>query len=179
MDFKKIEDAEVLALSQTAPEAFGVLIDRYHKGFISKATRILGSKDDAEDAVQDTFVRIYKYSGKYAAQEGVQFKSWAYKILLNTCYTRGRKMNKENHIVAALDEEMLAALPDSDAAKERWLDSDEFMSALKRLPAMWSRLLSYIVEGKSYEDMAKLEGLTLGTLRVRIHRAKKEYRKIS
>jgi DNA-directed RNA polymerase specialized sigma24 family protein len=88
-------------------------------------------------------------------------------------------MNKENHIVAALDEEMLAALPDSDAAKERWLDSDEFMSALKRLPAMWSRLLSYIVEGKSYEDMAKLEGLTLGTLRVRIHRAKKEYRKIS
>ena len=62
------------------PELLGVLIDRYEAAFLRKARSILYSPEEAEEAVQDVFTRIYVYADRYQPQEGASFSSWAYAI---------------------------------------------------------------------------------------------------
>ena len=59
ISYEKITDEEILQASLKEPEVFGVLIDRYQKVFLRKASSIILSKIDAEDIVQETFTKIY------------------------------------------------------------------------------------------------------------------------
>src|SRR4051812_3634121 len=94
-EIKAWKDEDVLYRSVEYPGAFGVLVDRYQKEFLRKVQRIVRNKDDAEDVVQDAFVKIYKNAHTFEVQEGAQFSSWAYKILLNTCFTFCKKRKRE------------------------------------------------------------------------------------
>ena len=81
-----MDDVEILQESISQPTAFALIVDRYQSAFLKKAGYILRNDDEAEDAVQDTFVKIYANANKFVEREGASFSSWAYKILLNTCY---------------------------------------------------------------------------------------------
>src|SRR3989338_5931217 len=82
----QLSDAKILKDSQYYPWMFGTLVDRYQDAFLRKGLYILRSQDDAEDAVQDTFIKIYKNAHKFSEKRNASFQSWAYKILINTCY---------------------------------------------------------------------------------------------
>jgi len=57
--FESMTDEELLALSQSKPRVFEVLVNRWQAPFLRKSRSILGNGEDGEDAVQDTFVKIY------------------------------------------------------------------------------------------------------------------------
>ena len=81
-----LKDEEILAASLEKPAFFKILVDRYQEAFLRKALSILRRQEDAEDIVQETFVKIYFNGKKFKKMEGIEFKSWAYKILINTSF---------------------------------------------------------------------------------------------
>src|SRR5262245_66321691 len=64
-------------------DAFTQLVDKYYERCSRFAVRMLGNRDDAEDALQATFLRAYRALGKY--QERDRFSAWLYRILVNQC----------------------------------------------------------------------------------------------
>src|SRR5262245_55796805 len=98
-----LTDAQVLRDSQNEPWMFSVLVDRYQEAFLRRATYILRSEESAEDAVQETFLKIYKYGPRFSEREGASFNSWGYRILTNVCYDLAEKRTQDSARVKVLD----------------------------------------------------------------------------
>lgn len=157
---------------------FGLLVDRYQEAFLRKASYILRSPDLAEDVVQDTFLKIYKYADTFTERPKASFNSWAYKILTNTCYSYANRKTEEQGRVRVTE------FADLDLLSEpQTLTSDTLSvahSILSRLPRRLSRLLElYFFEDKSYEEIAVIENISLSAVKSGIHRAKKQSKDIA
>ncbi|OHA90837.1 MAG: hypothetical protein A2832_00760 [Candidatus Zambryskibacteria bacterium RIFCSPHIGHO2_01_FULL_44_22b] len=178
MEVTMLSDAEVLKNSQTSPWMFGILVDRYEEAFIRKGEYVLRSREDAEDAVQDTFLKIYKYASKFSERKNASFQSWAYKILTNTCYTHLSKKMKEIARTQMLDFAELDVVNGLDNSEEG-NRSSVAQSILLRLPERLSRLLSlYFFEDKSYAEIADVEHISISAVRSGLHRAKKQFKEL-
>ncbi len=170
-------DSEILSLSLTEPSAFAVLVDRYQKDFLRKVEFILKNKEEAQDVVQDTFVKIYLNAKRFKVQEGATFKSWGYKILLNTCFTYCKKKKREKLFFENTPSEDLDLYRAHDETEDR-LDLDLVKRVIARIPQALGNILTLnLLHGKSYETIAEDEGVTMGAIRTRMHRAKKEFKK--
>ncbi|OGG39605.1 hypothetical protein A2127_00350 [Candidatus Jorgensenbacteria bacterium GWC1_48_12] len=176
MDFEE-KDEEILAASLNKPALFKILVDRYQEAFIRKALGILKQREEAEDVVQDAFVKIYRNAGKFKKIEGIEFKSWAYRVLVNTAISRYRQISKKRQAESAnpLDLEL---------ASERNLSTEDIVlesetksvtaDLISRLPKHLAHLVSlYYLEDKSYKDIAKEESVTIPALKMKLFRAKK------
>jgi RNA polymerase sigma-70 factor (ECF subfamily) len=175
-------DEEILALSVENPEIFGVLVDRYEHLFLKKGKSIFpGQEDEAEDAVQDTFVKIYLNADRFKVQEGGSFKAWAYKIFINTAFSRYKKTKREEQFLAKIEPEIAELVHSDDGEiQEKKMDADYLMSMISKLPNLLAKVLTlHIFEGKTAESIADMEGVSVGAIRARIHRAKKEVKKIN
>lgn len=181
-DAKHLPDEEVLNLSLSEPEAFSVLILRYEEAFLRKASSILHNKEDAEDSVQETFTKIYLNAPKFKKQEGASFKSWAYKILMNTSFTYYQKSKKKREHIGELTENMVKVIEDpysSNALYKKEI-SDYVARAMTKLPQTLSRILNlHFVERVPQKEIALIENISIGAVKTRIYRAKKEFRKIN
>lgn len=172
-------DEELLALSLTEPTYFAVIVEKYEDAFLRKAERILGEREAAEDAVQEAFTKIYLYANRFKKQEGASFSSWAYRIVINTALTSYQKRKRARGATVELDPEIYENLPDgTDTQGQREL-RDEVASILVRMPAPLARALTtHFLEDKPHEIAAKEAGLTQGAVKTRVHRAKKEFRRV-
>lgn len=171
-------DAQVLKRSQTHPWMFGILVDRYQQLFLKRARRILRSPELAEDAVQDTFVKIYKHGAQFSERKGASFSSWGYRILTNTCYDYATRATQEAERVKHEEFETLDAMGTTN-----WSAFEEVSlvrSVLVRLPERLSRLLYlYFFEEKSYEEIALAENVSLSAVKSGLHRAKKQFKEVA
>ncbi len=175
---KDATDEEVLLLVKKDPEALGVLMDRYEAAFLRKAKSILFSPEEAEEAVQDVFTRIYVYADRFKPQEGASFSSWAYAILTRLCFTRYQKLKKERGRTLALDPEVYERLRDDADFVEELALKDEVLIALARLPEVAAKALHLqFIEGKTQEEIAESEGTSVSAVKTRVHRAKKLFKK--
>lgn len=175
---KNATDEEVLVAMQKDPEALGVLIDRYEAAFLRKARSILYSEEEAEEAVQDVFTRIYVYADRYKPQDGASFSSWAYAILTRLCFTRYQKLKKHRGRTQEMEPEAYERLRDTGDFVEELALKDEVLIALSRLPEMAAKALSLqFIEGKSQEEIAESEGTSVSAVKTRVHRAKKLFKK--
>lgn len=168
-------DEEILSRSQNKPHLFEALIDRYEEAFLRKALYILGNKEAAEDAVQDAFVKVYRNARRFVPVPGAGFKSWAYRILVNTCYTAYKKRKNEGQFLADLDPEIQELVADRHAgeSREKELNRDEVESFLRALPeGLAEPMRLHFVDGKPHADVAKRMGISEGAVRARVHRAK-------
>jgi RNA polymerase sigma-70 factor (ECF subfamily) len=172
-------DEAVLRASTKDPELFRILVARYEEAFLRKAKSILWSKEDAEEVVQDTFTRIYMYAGRYSAQEGATFSSWAYTILTRLAFTRYQKLVKHRKGNAPLEVETYERMPDTAHFMDDLTVRDEVVAALAKLPETAARILRMqFIEGKSQEEIAELEGSTVSAVKTRVHRAKKLFKDV-
>jgi len=172
-----LKDEEILALSLETPAMFKILVVRYQEAFIRKALGILKQQEEAEDIVQEAFVKIYFNGKKFKKMEGIEFKSWAYKILINTAISRYRKISKKWQTESTNP-------PDLELASERDLSTEDTVlesetksitaDLISRLPKPLARLVSlYYIEDKSYKEIAKQESITVPALKMKLFRAKK------
>ena len=173
-------DEELLAASVKHPALFALLVRRYEGAFLRKAMSIVHQPHEAQDIVQETFTKIYLNASKFTVVEGAQFSSWAYRILINTARTHYTRGKREGLRRADLDEEIWALLPDRQLRQfEKKEFVDEVASVLSRLPAPLARALNmFFLEGKSQEEIAEVEGLSVGAIKTRVHRAKREFKKV-
>ncbi|MFA5996767.1 MAG: RNA polymerase sigma factor [Candidatus Paceibacterota bacterium] len=179
-DTGSLSDAEVLARSQKEPELFAVLVRRYEAALLRRARTILRSPEEAEEAVQDAFTKMYLYADKYHPQEGASFSSWMYTILNRVAYTKYAAQRKEWGRVAELEPEHYESLPD---ARAEFLEDlsirDEVVAALSKIPETAARLLRLqFIEGKTQEEIAQAENLSIPAVKTRVHRAKKLFKQV-
>jgi RNA polymerase sigma-70 factor (ECF subfamily) len=173
-------DEELFALSLEKPYIFAEILERYQEAFLRKAESIIKDRDRAEDIVQDTFVKIYRRGGTFVSQGNGSFKSWSYRVLMNTAFTEYQKTNGRGSI--EFSPELMEVIPDRDeegrmANREM---GDYISSVLSRMPAQFSEVLrKFFLEGKSQEEIAREGGLSSGAVKVRIHRAKESFRRVS
>lgn len=176
-EWTESSDEAVLAESRTRPELFALLVERYEDAFLRKAKSILYRQEDAEEMVQDTFTRIYLYADRFVPQEGAQFSSWAYAILIRLCFTRYQKMKKERGRTMALEPETYERIADTEAFLDDLTIRDEVLMALSRIPEAASRILRLqFLEGKTQEEIAAIEGASVAAVKTRVHRAKKIFK---
>jgi RNA polymerase sigma-70 factor (ECF subfamily) len=176
----EFSDEEVLARSVREPRAFSLILERYQDAFLRKAEGILRSKEDAEDVVQEAFTKIYLNAARFKTVPGATFKSWAYRILVNTALTRYQVLKRKRTLTADLDPEYYEMLPDQTNEGEVHEIRDSVISVLSRMPNHMARALRlHIIERRPQEEVAAMEGITVGALKTRIHRAKKEFRTIA
>ncbi len=169
-------DEEILSLSVEKPSAFAVLVDRYQTAFSRRARKIVGEEISA-DAVQDTFVKIYLNAKKFKKVEGASFKSWAYKILTNTCLTYAVKAGKERKVVMNLEPEIAENFPDLTSRwQEKLINKNEVVSVLARMSGLLRETLEdYFLKEKNQQEIALERGISVGVVRTRLHRAKKKF----
>jgi RNA polymerase sigma-70 factor (ECF subfamily) len=173
-EWQKKTDEEVLEASYNDPRVFEVLVKKYEEAFLRKAKKIVFDQEASQDIVQDTFVKIYMYGKGFEPVAGARFSSWAYKILINTCFVYYKKLKRQNEFFSALDEDMEAVLRGDDENRhEEKLDKEYLESLFSRLPETFSRVLRlYTLEGKNYAEIAKAENVSEGAIKTRMHRAR-------
>jgi len=153
-------------------EAFRALVDRYHDDAVRYATHLLGCHAEAEDAVQDTFLRAYRYLASY--QERDKFRAWLWRILVNRCSTRlgerSRRPEPRDTSVITQLVDANASAPDDDL--DRTFLREELAQALASLPAdQREAVVLHFTEGLSYPEMSAVTGTGVSALKMRVHRA--------
>ncbi len=177
-DAKKLSDEEVLTRSQAHPWIFAVLLERYQDPFMRKAMNILRNQLDAEEVVQDAFTKIYVNAHSFTPQDGAKFSSWAYRILMNTAFTRYQKKVKEGERFTNIDPEFESFVRDQSVNHAHTERTDAIVRVLERLPGHFAYVLRlHYLERWSHKDIAADTGENVGTIKARIHRAKAAFRK--
>jgi RNA polymerase sigma-70 factor, ECF subfamily len=149
-------------------DAYARLVDRYYDRCARFAVRMLGNRDDAEDALQATFLRAYRALGRY--QERDRFSAWLYRILVNQCRSvAARRAHRDRVFVR--EEALLLNAPDKT---QGWTGEDEelIQRALNELdPLLREAFLLKYVDEMSYEEMSALTGAGVSALKMRVKRA--------
>lgn len=123
--------------------------------------------EDADDLVQETLVRAINSFDQY--NEGTRLKSWLFTIMRNTFSTRYRKRKRET---VGIPDGMLNTLT-TPATQEWSAHARDVYSALMRIPLQYRNVLILVVlMNETYEDVAKIYGCRVGTIKSRMSRAR-------
>jgi len=166
--------------------AFEALVDKYKNMVFTISLRMLGNYADAEDASQETFLRLYNSLSKY--NNNHKFSNWLYQITMNICrdILRKKKNTKSN---ISLDEpiqeengkDVGSLIPDDTNLPEKIIEENELRNklemAIQKLPEDYREpLVLRYTKGLSYEDISSILKLPVGTVKIRIHRARRMIR---
>ncbi|MBO9638287.1 sigma-70 family RNA polymerase sigma factor [Siphonobacter aquaeclarae] len=144
------------------------------------AFRLTQDEDDANDLVQDTYLKAFRFINSF--EKGTNAKAWLFRILKNSFINDYRRKSKEPSKVDYQEvetyydsEEMAGTAQTTDLRAEtvQELLGDEVTNALNALPVDFRTVLILCdVEGFTYEEMAKILDIPIGTVRSRLHRAR-------
>ncbi len=165
---------------------FDNLVKKYQKQAYNIAYRMTGNHADAEDLTQEAFVRAYRFFGRY--RRDWPFDNWLYKIMTNLFVDNLRRKPKSK--VQSLDQplefgdksdDVFLEVPDVRSNPERLMMSRELdghiQQALNSLPADFRMtVILSDIEGMSYEEVSEAMKCSLGTVRSRLHRGRKQLR---
>jgi RNA polymerase sigma-70 factor (ECF subfamily) len=136
---------------------------------------MLGNQADAEEALQDTFVRAYRSLGRCTDPD--RFGPWIFGILVNRCRTHGAQRARRERLVVT-DEIALSSASVRDRAEgHAWRETIAW--ALAQLPpAHREAFLLKHVEDRSYDEMVELTGATVSALKMRVSRAREALQRL-
>jgi len=148
--------------------AYAVIVARYRAHYGRYAVRMLGSREDAEEALQDAFVRAYRSLARCDDPE--RFAPWFFRILANRCRTAGTRRGRRERTFVNDDIALMGASEDHPAERAAW--REELERALQQLDEdQREAFLLKHVEDLGYEDMAAITGVGVSALKMRVKRA--------
>jgi RNA polymerase sigma-70 factor, ECF subfamily len=165
-----LTDAELVRHSLAgSPHAFDQLVDRHYDRCLRYAARLLGNRQDAEEACQDTFLRAYRALDSYA--ESDRFGAWIYRILINRC--RSYAVRRRGTMEDATENSMLATLASRhDPGVEMLGLREELARAIAMLDVeQREAFLLKHVDDLGYDEMSALTGVGVSALKMRVNRA--------
>jgi RNA polymerase sigma-70 factor (ECF subfamily) len=178
--------AQVALVLGGDPDAFRVLVDRHSRRLFRLAYRMTGNEHDAEEVVQDAFLRAYRRLDQFESR--ANFGTWLYRICANCALDQMRKLRGESLRVeppAPEDLESVGPLdttPSSDPGPERLALSGEVGAQVRAAMESLSRMerMAFVlrhVEGLALEEIAQALGLNLGATKNSIFRAVQKLRR--
>jgi len=172
-----MEDALILdkfADERTRDEAFAQLLKKYQQKIYWHVRRLVIDHDDADDLVQDIFIKVWKNLGNF--REDAQLYTWLYRIATNECITfLNRKKQRQN---ISLDDESSAYLVDT-LTDQTYFNGDQaqlkLQQALLTLPEKQRLVFNMkYFDGLKYEEISEIVGTSVGALKASYHLAVKK-----
>lgn len=165
------DDSDALVVARVLAgesRAYAILVARYRAQFARYAVRMLGTREDAEEALQDAFVRGYRSLARCDDPE--RFGAWLFRILANRCRTAGTRRGRREKTFVRDELALLDAAEEHPAERSAW--REEIQRALMRLDDdQREAFLLKHVEELGYEEIAELTGVGVSALKMRVKRA--------
>jgi len=169
------------------PRAFGELVRRYDQRLLNFVYRTIGDRERAQDLVQETFVRVYRHLERF--DQSKKFSTWIYTIAGNLAKNELRNRSRNPLVLfqtikknwdadhRPLEWEDTHYKPD-DLYRKRHL-KEKVEEAVRQLPEH-HRMVFVLreLEGKTYEEIADITGVNLGTVKSRLNRARNNFARI-
>jgi RNA polymerase sigma factor (sigma-70 family) len=154
------------------------LLRRYAERGFGLAFRILGNREDAEEALQDAFIRVFRSLGGFEWKSS--FATWFYRIVYNASVSAvGRRgAGARQYQEVAIEQEAHASI---DAIPDRIVEGEEFTEIVRqeigRMPEDHAVILTlFFLHEQSYDEIVEIMGLPLGTVKNRLFRARLKLR---
>jgi len=171
-------DETLMSLFQQGNEpAYALLVQRYKDDLTNFAQRFLGDRDEAEDVVQETFVRVWRKRDSYTPAARVS--TWIYTIASNLAKTRLHRWSLRRFVRlgGSQTDGPVFDLPDEsvrpDGAADDMLREERIQQALKSLPVKFREVIVLRdIQQLSYEEIVAITGSAMGTVKSRINRAR-------
>ena len=170
---KKFKEEDFEKLKSGDRDSFDLLYSDYYLVLYRTALLILGSKEDAEDILQDTFVSIYKNIENVSDYD--KLRAWIFSILKNSCYTRYKKRKREfpDEFILDKTDNLITYLGEDEIAEK-----SEIQEALLKLNAKEREVLVlFYYNDFSIEEIASICKTFKGTVKSRLYRARKNLKK--
>lgn len=174
----EVSDEQLIARFQQGDvQAFDTLVRRYKDQLLNFVYRFVGNRSDAEDIVQETFLRVYK--NKHYYKEIAKFSTWVYTIAGNLAKTelRRRKRHKIFSVSNFVNDEKDYDIPDREIGPDKKVDGtikeDYIQKAIEKLPPKFKEVIILRdIQGFSYEEISQILNIPLGTVKSRVNRGR-------
>lgn len=182
-NYQKLTDEEVIERFQTGDlVAFDVIVARYKEHLINYVMSFVGERSDAEDIVQDTFVKIYRFRQSY--KQVAKFSTWLYTVAGNLARSELRKRRRQQLYVmsnlgnAEKEFEAVETRSAADEMTDSSVTKDLIRKAIRKLPPRYQEVIRLReIENLSYEEIAEQMKLPVGTIKSRVNRAREKLQK--
>ncbi len=178
----------MLRVQEGQTASFDLLVERYKARLFNYLLRLVGNRDEAEEIAQEAFVKAYIHAGKYKTI--AKFSTWLYTIATNLVRNRMRSRSRAPQMFSLWskrgsdgDEEKPIDIVDPDRTPEDKINDTELGEiinrAIEQIPEKYrTSFVLREINQLSYEEIAAVTGLKLGTVRSRINRARNCFRQI-
>jgi RNA polymerase sigma-70 factor (ECF subfamily) len=156
--------------------AYAELVDRHKEKAMTLAMRMLKNREDAEEAIQDAFVRAFNALPRFEWKSS--FSTWFYRIVYNVCATQLSRRGEDLHVsLDTADDEKILELPSGEPLPDIQFDSNEMeqivLSEVEKLSPLYGAICTlFFIQDMSYDQIVEVTGLPLGTVKVRLFRGR-------
>jgi len=184
----ELSDSEVVQASLDGDtRAFGELVHRYDQRLLNFVYRTIGDRERAQDLIQETFVRVYRHLHRF--DQSKKFSTWIYTIASNLAKNELRNRSRNPLVLF----QAIKKHWEADHRPLQWEDSSYSPDDLYRKRHLREQVEKAVVElpehhrvvfvlremeGKTYEEISEITGVTLGTVKSRLNRARNKFAQI-
>ncbi len=156
------------------PEAFAELVRRYDRPVYHLAYRTLRDAEEARDVAQEAFFKAYRSLRTF--RPGAKFSTWIFSIAYHTCCDR---LNRRKRFSSDELEEPVDTAPSPEQAAIASDEARRLRAAIDALPEKYRTVITlYHLQGQQYEEIARVLGLPMGTVKTHLFRAKEHLRRM-
>ena len=163
-------------------EAFRIIVERYKNYLYRTALAFLGNPEEAEDSVQEIFIKVYRYLGTFKL--GTKFKPWIYTITINHLKKLYRRKKKTLQFTSA-EPQFLESLPDnsretnpSDVFEKKETETEILNAVYSLKEDLREAVILYYINEMSVDETAQILKLSKENIKSRLFRARKIIKKI-
>jgi RNA polymerase sigma-70 factor (ECF subfamily) len=169
------EDGELVAMTLRGnPSAFATLVERYDRAVYHLAYRTLHDVEDARDATQEAFFKAFRSLRTF--KPGAKFSTWIFAIAYHACCDRLNRRKRYS------SEEMPDRADAGPGPEQQAISLDEatrLRAAIDALPEKYRTVITlYHLQGRQYDEIAKVLDLPMGTVKTHLFRAKEQLRRL-
>ncbi len=154
------------------------LYKRYNAAMFGISMRYSNNKTEAEDALQEAFIKIYKNIRRFEGRRDGSLTAWIKTIVVNTALTINKK-NKKHNYTADIDEVILPKQEPQVEIENTQDMQQKIMLALKELPSGYRTVFNlYVMEGYTHQEIADILEISVNTSKSQLSKARKFLKKI-